>query len=499
MQCYRPINISNRKLAYKSGFDKPSLMAPCGQCYACQSSLQNDWTIRAYFHWRYYRSIGGRTLFITNTYRQNDDPIFGKKSIPIRHFYSNKSGSRKRVNFPCFSKEHIDTYINSIRKYFRRKYGIGKNSSDTSINYLVCCEYGSTEGKTHAPHYHIFLYFPPCPASNQEIKDKCDELWSHGFSLYTPLVDGGAFVNTVYAIKYVSKYCCKDLAYFSRPEVVELLESKKRKKYFKHSLPRHWQSNGFGSSMALYLKSCDNPFESLISGVRMECDLFRYNVPLYVRNKLIYDIYYLKDEKGNILHTLRKLNDFGYKFRSYEYDQKLSRSEALLRVNMTAVGLSRFFSDSEDVRSWYRGFFHDEPSKDYNVQDLKVYLNELLQPYCVKDLAKYSIVFRGHVESDLTCDCFSPSDVLDSAKDVYMLRSLDDFKNVYTFADLTNPDLRDVGRSQSLVYRFETFSDFERILLVLDDLKRRLSQFKSEAAHEQYIKYKKVRDKYKYR
>ena len=507
MQCYNPITISNRKLHYKSGFDKPSLVVPCGKCLACQSSMQNDWTIRIYFHWKKYinmrdeRGNKGRVLFITNTYRQNDSPIYGKKSIPRRFFFRVDPYTKKRtrVNFTCFSKEHIDTYINSVRKYFRRHYDIGKNSSDTSINYIVCCEYGSTEGKTHAPHYHIFLFFPPCSASNEEIRNKCDELWSHGFSLYTPMVNGGAFVNTIYAIKYVAKYCCKDLAYYSRPEIKELVNDKKKKKYFRHALPTHWQSNGFGESMSLYLNSVSNPFESIISGVRMECDLFRYNVPLYVRNKMLYDIYYLKDSKGEVQHTLRKLNEFGYKFYSYKFDKDLDSQEILLKNNLTAVGLSRFFSDNNDLKKWYKEFFNEDPFDNYNIVDLRDYLISLVKPFNVRDLAKYSLVFRGHVQSDLTRDLFGSADLLDSAKDVYMVRALDDFKEECTFADLYFVDIESMDNYNLLSKIYDVFTDFESCLLVLDDLKRRLSKFKSEASYQRYVEMKKIRDQFKYK
>lgn len=497
MQCYRPLHIQNRKLAYRDGFDKPSLFVPCNNCLACRSNLQNDWTIRAYFHWRYYQSIGGRTLFITNTYRQNLNE-YGSSTVPKRCFYrvDPDTGKRKRVTFTCFSKDDIDTYINSIRKYFRRKYDIGKNSSDTSINYLVCCEYGSQN--TFAPHYHILLFFPPCSASNEEIKQVCDRLWSKGFSYYSPLVKGGAFVNSVFGIKYCAKYCTKDLDFYNKDEIVEALQNKKRKASLKRNLPKHWQSNGFGVSMCLYIDSLSDPLKALTSGVRMEHDLYKYNVPLYVRNKMLFDVYYLRDDKGNILHTLRKLNDFGYSLAPRLYDWNIKHNTDNLSFDISFLGLQKYFIDNNDFFSWYQDYYQVKPPKDLNLVQFSRYLKELLGEYSVHELALYSYVWRGHVSSDLDLGCWNVDELFEMSKDVFLDRAYNDYKTVWNIPDLRNPDLHQVTRCNYLLNRFETLQDFEQILLILESIKQRFNKRRSEAKNDRFLMERKLKQKFIY-
>lgn len=501
MQCYRPIRIYNNKLVYKDGFDKPSLFVPCGNCEVCTSNLQNDWTIRAYFHWKYYQSLGGCTLFITNTYRQQDSPIYGKATVPIRWVYNLDKVSNKlsRYSFKCFNKDDIDTYINSIRKYFRRKYGIGKNSSDTSINYLVCCEYGS-QG-THAPHYHILFFFPPMPASKSEIKEVCDRLWSKGFSYYSLLSSGGAFVNSVFAIKYVAKYCCKDMDFYNMPEIQLALQKEYTKKNLKRNLPRHWQSNGFGASMVNYISSLNDPLEALLSGVRMDMDMYRYNVPLYVRNKMLFDIIYLRDDKGDILHTVRKLNSYGFELAPRIYHYNFERVRSNLDRDLSILGLQKYILDNNDLQD----FFKENPTIDlsgnFRLPDVVRKLHDLLKPYSIDDLAKYSLVYRGFTTSDL--DKLGPKKYMhtikefsDHAESVYLMRAEDSFRSSIDIPDLKRMSSR--MPSQYLLNYCPDFRNFEIILVTLDLLKQRFNKRVSLAKAQRYRDSKFLKQKFIY-
>lgn len=497
MKCYRPLRISNKKLAYKDGYDKPSLFVPCGTCEACRSNQQNDWTIRAYFHWLYYiKVLNGRVLFITLTYRQNDNE-YGNKTVPERCFYRIDpiTRKRKRVTFTCFDKNHIDTYINSIRKYFRRKYGVGKNSSSTSINYLVTCEYGSKN--TFAPHYHCAIYFPNCDASDKEIKDVCSRLWSHGFTLYSLENKGGAFIKNTYGIKYVAKYCCKDLDFYGKSEVKECISNKIRKDRLKKNLPRHWQSNGFGSYMALYDVVLKDPFDCLTTGVRMLYDTYKYSVPIYVRNKLLFDIYYLRDEEGNILHTLKKLSDYGYSLSDGLYDLNLKHCSTSIDNDISLLGLQKYIINHDDLKSWYQDYFNSPIPLGYSLVDLYRYLKDLKGPYSSSDIAKYSLVFRGYSDSKLTAYYWTLKELLDDSKNIYLYR-MDDSRYYLSLSDLHQPDLLQRSKNNFLLNRFPDLQNFENILLILDSLKCRLNKRRSIARYEDFINRKKLKQKFIY-
>lgn len=461
--------------------------------------MQNDWVLRAYFHWKYYQSIGGCTLFVTNTYRQINNE-YGSSTVPKRCYYKIDPITKKRtrVTFTCFSKDDIDTYINSVRKYFRRKYGIGKDTSGTSINYLVCCEYGSSDF-TSAPHYHILFFFPPMPATKKEIKDVCDRLWSKGFSIYSTLAKGGAFVNSVFGVKYVAKYCTKDLDFYEKDEIKEYLQRKSDKASLKRCLPKHWQSNGFGSSMRLYIDSLADPFTALTSGIRIDHDFHKYNVPLYIRNKMLFDIYYLKDDKGNILHTLRKLNHFGYSLSSRLYDWNIKHYTDSLSVDISVLGLQRYFIDTKDYLSWYRDFYCMDAPKGSNLVQFSRYLRESLGSYSVADLARYLYVYRGHVLSDLTLGCTSVQDLMDVSKDVFLERAYNDYKTVWSIPDLTNPKYRNtIHKDDFLLNNFEDLRRFETILVSLENIKQRFNERRSIAKYEDFKMKRKLKRMYLY-
>ena len=67
--------------------------------------------------------------------------------------------------------------MNDFRGYFYRKYGLAGPSnkkdepmknrkgmpvyhSNVPFKCIWCCEYGTTEGRQHAPHYHAILHIP---------------------------------------------------------------------------------------------------------------------------------------------------------------------------------------------------------------------------------------------------------------------------------------------------------------------------------------------------
>lgn len=491
-------------MVYKDGFDKPSLYVPCNTCEACRVNLQNDWTIRAYFHWKYYQSIGGCTLFITNTYRQNDSDVYGKATVPIRWVYDLGSDNKlHRYFFKCFDKDHIDTYINSVRKYFRRKYGIGKNSSDTSINYLVCCEYGSKN--TLAPHYHILFFFPPMPASRSEIKKVCDRLWHRGFSIYSLLSNGGAFVNSVSGIKYVSKYCAKDLNFYGHSVIQKALSKDYSRKNLKRNLPRHWQSQGFGKYMCSWLSELKDPVFALMNGVRMDWSQSFYNVPLYVRNKLLFDIYYLKDNEGNILHTLRKFNEYGYSLAPDIYEYNLKRYTDNLSNDFTMLGLSKYFVDKNDLHDFFAESNTLDLHDNFSYLDVVRSFKSLLGSHSIRDLAIYNMVFRGFTSSDLTKfkhrfkrgRPFDDVSLYSSvAKDVYLDRALDSMKTVYQVPDLKPGSSHHASRY--LLEFCEDYQKFETILVTLDLMRQHHSRGIALAKDKREKNKKYVRDQFMY-
>lgn len=150
---------------------------PCGHCPNCRMKYRKQFALRIYMEKCIERPA--YSYFITLTYNDESIPYFSGRQ--------------------CFSKDHITTFLDSLRHGLRR---VGY-----SFRYFGSCEYGE-EG--YRPHYHFVFFLYPvdtgcekCVFRRHEFNHLyCQKYWHYGFTY-----DGTV---TVRSVLYVTCYALKD-------------------------------------------------------------------------------------------------------------------------------------------------------------------------------------------------------------------------------------------------------------------------------------------------
>lgn len=256
--CNTPVLIKNKKFLFDTRYDRMYNICPCGKCSACLEQKRLSYNIRAYYEYQECKAHGGFTLYVTFTYNENNVPTFEVNGETIR----------------CFSKQHVQTFLESLRKRLQRKY-------EVDLRYLWCSEYG---GKTHRPHYHALLFISG-KASQPKVRKWINELWKYG---YIKFGDNYGVVNRPEGIQYCCKYVTKDSDFFEEHDTIlkELMQFDDFAEYRRQFFPFHLQSIGLGISLLRQLTP-EQIMEGRIpfptkDGVKM------FSLPLYYSRKLFY-------------------------------------------------------------------------------------------------------------------------------------------------------------------------------------------------------------------
>lgn len=285
--CLNLLRVKNKKCSkdINPNCDRLYNYVPCGKCYECRELYKNEYIVRSIFHHRYYKEVlGGKTLFYTLTYNDDNLPTFN--------------------DFPCFNYKDIDHFLSRLRE----QIGYGK------LNYFISSEYG---GKTHRPHYHALFFV--VGVDKYDFYEAVEKTWQNGF-IYAGRNKGE--VDSDDAVKYCAKYVNKDYGfeYFISDKKsfidIDYLVKKYNKenndgKSFKNF---HLQSEGYG----LYLNNFIN-YDNLINGcitivttsIRNEVKVTlsdSYPLPLYNKRKLLYKV-----EKNSRNNPVYRLTDYGCK------------------------------------------------------------------------------------------------------------------------------------------------------------------------------------------
>lgn len=184
MACYRPIP------AYQAGpgtqpvlwpaLGTANMHLPCGQCLGCKTAKANEWAHRCEHEAKQYQ----HNSFITLTYDDAHLPQWG-----------------------FLDAKELQRFIKRLRKsHSSRSSGI--QSTEGTLRYFACGEYGTQTGR---PHYHL-LTFNLSFSDGKRIRiDKRGEpvytsetlgkLWPHGLTEY-----GAA---TPAAANYIAQYSLK--------------------------------------------------------------------------------------------------------------------------------------------------------------------------------------------------------------------------------------------------------------------------------------------------
>lgn len=547
MQCSNPIYLANNKRAYSPGIDKPLVIANCGKCLSCRQIAQNEWILRAYWHWKEYtEKLKGMVFFVTLTYSDDSIPyivsydtnILGEK-VTITELLRGKPNQwlidNSKFCFSCFNKKDIDRFFNSVRQHFLRKYGID------NINYLVCSEYGSQF--SCRSHHHILVFIPNVwlmrPVFRDEeiisrIREIFEYYWTHvqknGWTIYSKIEKGGALVSNPTAIKYVGKYITKDVNFWSNKDIKEFFYNVDNREQFKHCLPRHYQSKGFGKMLCDYIVDSDEPAKVLLEGYNIPNSKFQnmpyyYPIPSYIRRKLMYDVVYEQEQERRLkkkyvkpyrnqyaiinhkkgtckvvtkvrhgrtlynvkeytktLHTYVVPNSNYYEFHLATLNQRLEKIIAKLDLDLSSLGLGVYFGNLERFKSFvtartnYKG--------EITFSNISEWLKSKLNGYTLLDLAIYKIVYRGVVPTTL----LNP-DYLGYYEQNYceLLKSKVQFpywtENYY-------PSKADIKKTFQYI---EPFSNFEIILDFLDKANRELSARKSAVSYDRLLQMKRTK------
>lgn len=295
---------------------------PCGKCADCRRKEREAWKFRLFSEFLSLKKQGWNVGFITLTYDEDSLP-----TIPEVCF---KDESQYRP-IPCFDKVTVREWINDIRHYCKYHYHFVNGQN---VRYFIVSEYGSL---THRPHYHAILAWPPVMSYN-EMHALCKHYWTKG--LVGPKNPEGdsecksfeVVGDPSHALAYCTEYVSKDIDFVDAVKDVrlydnvrdyeELTDGRAYAQMYRNCVPFHIQSQSLG--METFKSLDDDEKQSiLLDGMSLVGDDHIYSVPLYIKNKLCYDNYYVFDETGKRL-CRRQASEFFERNREEIFERKVS-------------------------------------------------------------------------------------------------------------------------------------------------------------------------------
>lgn len=317
---------------------------PCGVCEECRENLRAGWTFRLRAEFEHLQRKKWWFGFLTLTYRDSCIPHiplrFVKKDYLKKYLESSKTPL-------CFSRSDLSKYILGLRQWLIRNYDCvrrknkktGEIEKDTALRYLAASELGE---HTQRPHYHIIFAFPPeVPAGS--VFDYLKKSWEYGFVIPKDCIGGfdtkGRYHNPFVidsvgaATAYASKYVCKDIGFYNQFNPVEfkykIVNSDGVEEKLRDYLPFHLQSRSLGACFVENL-SDDQKLELLFNGFAFVGEFGLRHLPVYLKNKLIYNNVYIFDKDGKRL-CRREANDFFKKYYREIYAKKVDFMEPLVK------------------------------------------------------------------------------------------------------------------------------------------------------------------------
>lgn len=357
---------------------------PCGVCRDCRLQQRNAWSFRLSLALDAARKKGYSVGFITLTYRKF--PTLPKKCFCDPNDYR---------PIPCFSRSDVKDLIHHLQDKI-----YDSDARGSSFDYLVSSELGSA---THRPHYHMVCTIPSGIDPALFHKWIC-KFWyrKHGFVIPATYLGSaghnGFLVNSPVrgVASYCAKYCCKDLDFDW--SINDLMLNKKCKA-FKYAKPFHSQSRSLGSQFLVGL-SDSAKLDLLFNGYAFLGEDKFSSLPLYLRNKLLFDPVYLKDEKTGKRLVRRKASAFFSRNYREIFDRKVKHYEKILNdcgqytwyiANGVDSENARLYSDSvRDLRlacvgttrslaADYLAFFGIPREYSYDVDRADVWFNRFLE------------------------------------------------------------------------------------------------------------------------
>lgn len=339
-----------------SRYSPQCAFVPCGKCKECRENQKFGWTFRLRAEFEALQKRNWSFAFVTLTY--ND------KYLPhIPHVFLKKDAVDKYSGrLPmCFSKPHVRDFITKLRQWLFREFDAvkrvkdGVKIKDDGLRYLLGSEFGD---HTRRSHYHMILAVPPY-VPLRKLHEWIKREWSYGF-VFPRRFEGGldshGYAHSPFVIDsvgcacaYASKYVCKDIGFF---ENVDLNDFRKkvifdkehvlglpiRKKIaFKGAMtmrlsdymPFHMQSKSLGSCFLDGLTESEK-LDVLNNGFAFQGEFALRHLPVYLKNKLIYNNYYIFDKDGKRL-CRRVANEFFKKHYEQIFEKKVDFTERMIK------------------------------------------------------------------------------------------------------------------------------------------------------------------------
>ena len=313
----------------------------CGNCEECRAVYKESWNFRLTAELEALMGAGWQCGFLTLTYSDLNINVLSLhqlwddvENMPAAVSWREMSNQERierfghdffTPKFLCFRKSDVQEWIINARQWLIRKYECVR---EWRLRYIVCGEFGA---KTKRPHYHALLIFPPF-VDARAFYDYLHESWSldHGH-VFPRYFEGGfdgkinhkPFLVESYAkaARYVSKYTTKDI-YYDEYLTEELgkygLSLTPHKKDLKDFLAFHCQSKSLGSTILERFKTDADKLNALKNGVFFVGEDKPRVLPIYLKNKLLYDNVYqyefispdmakMREESGEKVYSMGSL------------------------------------------------------------------------------------------------------------------------------------------------------------------------------------------------
>lgn len=310
------------KLKTKNSAGLRYCYVPCGKCADCRKKMQNSWKFRMNSEFLHLKNQGWNVAFCTLTYSEEKLPHLPEEVFMDPSEYK---------EIPCFSKADVRTWIDSVRHYCKRHY---RFVDGNNIRYFICSEYGEM---SHRPHYHALLAWPNT-VDYETMHKICQDRWIKNGLFFPQNYLGDAANNCLSfevvgdaskVLSYCSKYVCKDLAFLDETQDIRFYNMKDYEvgspeyvlgKLYKDCCPFHLQSKSLGFEPFKNMTD-EEKLDVIEHGKAFQGDGESYAIPMYIKNKLFYDPYYVVDETGKRL-SLRKASIFFERNKQLIFDRK---------------------------------------------------------------------------------------------------------------------------------------------------------------------------------
>lgn len=334
---------------------------PCGVCHECRAVYKSGWAFRISAQFEPLIKKGWKMCFYTLTYNNDHIPTLPEKLYkkPDYDYWLDKdAGISKGVI--CFSRDHMEGFTKHMRDWFFR-------AGLTDVQFFICSEFGEN---TNRSHYHGIYVVPPsfdCEALFNEIKDYWTKEKAYGF-LFPRYFNGGidenGYEHKPFVVKsafgtmrYIAKYVTKDLAFldFLRSNGVSPSSVYTKTRDYRRCMPFHLQTRSIGLS---YLQGLSDTEKSdlLEKGASFLGDKKKRAVPKYIREKILFDPFYMRSASGKRLvrrypteyfrKNYEKVFDIKCKFARSSLDLMRNRDDWISRVK--ALSKDKLLISSEN-------------------------------------------------------------------------------------------------------------------------------------------------------